>query len=107
MKSSLNKAFNELGIELAFDEHRAEFPNLIEENEQIYIDEIKQKTFIDVSEEGTEAAGATSVEMRLTSAIVDEETFYMDVNRPFFMTIKDEETNALLFIGIIKNPKQG
>lgn len=106
-ESSLNKAFNELGIELAFDEHRAEFPNLIEENEQIYIDEIKQKTFIDVSEEGTEAAGATSVEMRLTSAIVDEETFYMDVNRPFFMTIKDEETNALLFIGIIKNPKQG
>lgn len=106
-ESSLNKAFTELGIDLAFDKERAEFPNLIEENEQIYMDEIKQKTFIDVSEEGTEAAGATSVEMRLTSAIVDEETFYMEVNRPFFMTIKDEETNALLFIGIIKNPKQG
>ena len=104
-ETSLTDGLKELGIEQAFDKYKAQFPNLIEEDEQIYIHEIKQKTFIDVSEEGTEAAGATSVEVRLTSAIVDEDNFYMEVNRPFFFTIKEEETNAILFMGLIKNPK--
>lgn len=106
-ETSLNNGLKNLGIQLAFEKNRAEFPNLIEEDERIYIHEVKQKTYIDVKEEGTEAAGVTSVEVRLTSAIIDEETFYMEVNRPFFFLIKDEETNAILFMGYIKNPKQG
>src|SRR5690606_28620186 len=89
-ETSLNDAFQKMGMDLAFDVMQADFPNMIEEDEQIYIHEIKQKTYIDVTEEGTEAAGSTSMEMRLTSAII-EDTFYMEVNRPFFFTITDEE----------------
>ena len=105
-ETSLNEALQQLGMNKAFDEQLAQFPNMIEEDERIFIHEVKQKTYIEVTEEGTEAAGATSVEMRLTSAIIDEETFYMEINRPFFFTITDEETNVILFIGMIQNPTQ-
>ncbi|HLR69270.1 MAG TPA: serpin family protein, partial [Virgibacillus sp.] len=64
--------------------------------------QVKQKTFIDVNEEGTEASAATSVEMETTSASIDE-PFHMEVNRPFFITIVDEETEAILFMGSINN----
>jgi serpin B len=43
---------------------------------------VKQKTYIDVNEEGTEAAAVTSVEMVTESATMDE-PFHMEVNRPF------------------------
>src|SRR5690625_1383142 len=83
----LNNALKKLGMELACDETKADYPHMIEEEDPHFINEVKQKTFIDVNEEGTEAAGATSVEMRTTSAIIDEDYFYMDVNRPFLFII--------------------
>src|SRR5690625_3076015 len=101
----LNNALHQLGIEQAFDEQKAKFPNIIEEDDPLFIHEVKQKTFIEVNEEGTEAAAATSIEMRTTSATLDD-TFYMQVNRPFLFTITDEETNAILFIGTILSPEQ-
>lgn len=100
----LNEAFQQLGIQTAFDKDRADFPHIIVEEEPLWIHEIKQKTFIDVNEKGTEGAAATSVEMETTSAMLDD-TFYMEVNRPFLFTITDEETGAILFIGKISNPE--
>ena|SRR5690625_2120895 len=105
-ETKLNNAFKQLGIELAFDEENANFPHMIEKGEpRLWIEEIKQKTFIDVTEKGTEAAGATSVEMRTTSATI-EDNFYMDINRPFLFTITHEEMDINLFVGTISNPKQ-
>ena len=97
----LNEPLQNLGMVTAFDE-RANFTKMIQESE-IMIDIIKQKTFIDVNEQGTEAAAVTSVEMVLEMASADE-PFYMNVNRPFFITITDEETGTILFIGRIANP---
>src|SRR5699024_9905334 len=61
---------------------------------------IKHSTYIDVNEEGTEAAGSTSVEMETTSLPVDE-PFDLTFNHPFTMLITDEETGAVLFMGDI------
>ena len=97
----LNEPLQNLGMVTAFDE-RANFTKMIQESE-IMIDIIKQKTFIDVNEQGTEAAAVTSVEMVLEMASADE-PFYMNVNRPFFIAITDEETGTILFIGRIANP---
>ncbi len=69
------------------------------------ISKVKQKTFIDVNEEGTEAAAVTSVEMVTESGSVDE-SFNMEVNRPFFFTITDDETDTILFMGAISNPQE-
>jgi serpin B len=99
----LNDTLKQLGMESAFNRSEADFSNMIEEEAPLWIDQVKQKTFIEVNEEGTEAAAATSIEMETTSAPANE-PFYMEVNRPFFFTITDEETGSILFMGEISNP---
>ncbi|MEI3614055.1 serpin family protein [Pseudogracilibacillus sp. SO30301A] len=101
----LNESLQQLGMISAFDNKEADFSQMIEENAPLWIHKVKQKTFINVNEEGSEAAAATSVEMRTTSAIIGDD-FYMDVNRPFLFTISMEESNVNLFIGLISSPEQ-
>src|SRR5690625_4028808 len=98
----LNETLQHLGMKSAFDKD-ADFSQMIQEDNPVWISQVKQKTFIDVNEEGTEASAATSVEMETTSASIDE-PFHMEVNRPFFIAIVDEETEAILFMGSINNP---
>ena len=69
--------------------------------EDDFIGEVKQKTFIEVNEEGTEAAAATEMMMTLG---IDEE---MKANRPFVFAIRDNQTGAILFLGSITNPASG
>lgn len=102
-EATLNKSLEALGMETAFNKDKANFENMVKEDDPLWISEIKQKTFIDVNEEGTEAAGATSSEMETTSAPIDE-PFEMKVDRPFFFAITDDETEAILFMGTIYNP---
>ena len=101
----LNETLKKLGMITAF-EKEANFPKVIEENDPLRISLVKQKTFIDVNEEGTEAAAVTSIQMEKTSAPIDP-PFYMEVNRPFFFTISDDRTNTILFMGAIANPVVG
>jgi serpin B len=98
----LNDTLKELGMTTAFDTG-ANFSRMIEENEALAISKVKQKTFIEVNEEGTEAAAATSVEIVKKSASLDK-PFHMEINRPFFIVITDNETGTILFLGSISNP---
>lgn len=99
-EEKMNDVLKQLGMEQAFDKELADFPNMIEEDESLYISTIKHSTYIDVNEEGTEAAGSTSVEMETTSMPVDE-PFDLTFDHPFTMLITDEETGAVLFMGDI------
>lgn len=98
----LNEPLKRLGMTTAFDQG-ANFTKMIKEKDPLWISKVKQKTFIDVNEKGTEAAGATSAEMVTVSAPMDP-PFNMEVTRPFFIAITDDETNMILFIGSITNP---
>jgi serine protease inhibitor len=98
----LNDALKTLGMTTAFDEG-ANFTKMIKEKGPVWISEVKQKTFIDVNEKGTEAAAATSVGLK-TSSMPAGEPFHMEVNRPFFIAITDNVTGALLFMGAVSNP---
>ena len=98
----LKDTLQKLGMATAFD-RGANFEKMIKEDNPVWISEVKQKTYIDVNEKGTEAAAVTSVEMKTTSAPIDE-PFQMKVNRPFFITISDNETNTILFMGSIADP---
>lgn len=100
----LNESLEELGMPSAFYKDDADFSKMITTNKPVWISKVKQKTFIDVNEEGTEAAAVTSVEMVVESAT---EPFKLEVNRPFFITITDEKTDAILFMGSIFNPLEG
>lgn len=102
-ETSLNQALKELGMQEAFAPTSANFSKMITDDADIYISDVKQKTFIEVSEEGTEASAVTSVEMKVASLPVDG-PFNMEVNRPFMFTIVDNETKAILFIGIMQQP---
>ncbi|MHA6258880.1 serpin family protein [Sporosarcina sp. CAU 1771] len=98
----LNETLKTLGMPSAFD-REAVFTKMIDEDVPLWISKVKQKTFIDVNEKGTEAAAVTSVEVVTESAPANP-PFHMEVNRPFFLVITDEQTNAILFMGKISEP---
>ncbi|MGH7601572.1 MAG: serpin family protein, partial [bacterium] len=62
---------------------------------------VKHKTFVEVNEEGTEAAAVTSVEIGLESA---DGGFSMRVNRPFVFVIRENRSQSILFLGKILEP---
>ncbi|MUV36742.1 Serpin A12 [Lentibacillus sp. JNUCC-1] len=104
-ETSLVEPLQKLGMTAAFQPEKAEFPHMIEDHASLFISDVMHKTYINVNEEGTEAAGVTSVEITETSATVGQ-PFEMMVNKPFLITITDNDTGANLFIGAIKNPKE-
>lgn len=68
----------------------------------LVISKVIHKTFVEVNEEGTEAAAATAVIMLKSPA----PRFGMVVDRPFFCAIRDRETGMLLFMGFVLDPTE-
>jgi serine protease inhibitor len=90
-----------LGMKAAFNGAEADFTNI---NSEMYIDLIKQKCFIAVDENGTEAAAIT-VEADKTSDVMEEvKPIDFIVNRPFMFIIRDEKLGTTLFMGKVGNP---
>ncbi len=92
----LNDALKALGMEIAFREG-ADFSAMTPS--PLQIDLVQHKTFVEVNEEGTEAAAVTGAGM--TRGIPDE----MIVDRPFFLVIRDNQTGTILFMGSIVEPE--
>ncbi|OGS13394.1 MAG: hypothetical protein A2234_09465 [Elusimicrobia bacterium RIFOXYA2_FULL_58_8] len=69
---------------------------------KLYIQKAVHKAFVEVNEEGTEAAAATGVAMGLKSMPFDQAVFRAD--RPFIFFIEDTKTGLLLFMGRVENP---
>jgi serpin B len=68
----------------------------------LYVSYVRQKTFVEVNEEGTEAAAVTDIGIRATS--VPPPPVEMIVDRPFFCAIVDDATGLILFMGAIIDP---
>jgi serine protease inhibitor len=96
----LNQALKALGMGIAFSD-RADFSKI---GKNLAISEVKHKTFVEVNEEGTEAAATTSVGI-VTLSASSEQPFRMIVDRPFFCAIRDNQTGSLLFMGSIVEPR--
>jgi serine protease inhibitor len=104
-EATLNDALKALGMGIAFDQRRADFSGMIADGKpSANIDEVKHKTFVEVNEEGTEAAAVTSIGM-VRLAMAPQRNFSMIVDRPFFCAIRDNQTSALLFMGTIIEPE--
>lgn len=100
---SLQEALEALGMAVAFDPDRADFSRMTDGN--AFISEVRHKTFVDVNEQGTEAAAVTSVRIQKRSAVIDPEPpFQMTVDRPFVFVIREQQTGAILFMGAITDP---
>lgn len=99
---TLNQALTALGMGEAFS-NGANFSGM---GKNLKISEVKQKTFVEVNEEGTEAAAATSVGiMTLSARMPDQDPFRMIVDHPFFCAIRDNQTGSILFMGSIVDPQ--
>ena len=101
-EATLNDMLKKLGMTTAFAKG-ANFGKMIQEGDPLWISQVKQKTYLDVNEKGTEAAAATSVEM-VTESFNMEGPFRMEVNRPFVIAITENQSNTILFLGEINNP---
>lgn len=103
---SLKDTLQAMGMSLAFDDRKADFSRM-STGEGLYISAVVHKAFVDVNEEGTEAAAATGVVMMPTAAAPSREeppTFRAD--HPFLFVIRENQTGAILFMGRVRNPKE-
>jgi serine protease inhibitor len=97
----LNDPLKALGMRQAFD--NADFSAMA--NEPLFVSEVKQKSFVEVNEEGTEAAAVTGVHMTMLGVMHEpEKPFEMIVDRPFLFVIADDQTKSILFMGVIYDP---
>jgi len=102
----LKDTLQAMGMTLAFDDRKADFSRM-SRSEGLYISAVIHKAFVDVNEEGTEAAAATAIGMRAMAASPQREqppTFRAD--HPFLLLIRENQTGAILFVGRVMNPKE-
>lgn len=96
----LNDVLSDMGMGIAFDGW-ADFTG-INRDGGLFIDYVKHKSFIEVNEEGTEAAAVTIVAIeRLSSG---PSKTYFHVNRPFMFAITEKTSGAIMFMGTVKQP---
>jgi len=101
----LEQSLEELGMKTAFMPGRADFSSMLEApNKFLSISSVIHKAYIAVDEEGTEAAGATSVVMSLTAVprTMSPEIFKAD--HPFLYIIRADKTGDVLFMGRLADP---
>jgi serpin B len=99
----LQDTLGRMGMPDAFDAKKADFSGLSAEKPGLYISKVIHKAFVDVNEEGTEAAAATAVVMTLGDAAHKEIEFRAD--HPFIFMIRDMRTGSILFIGRVIDPR--
>ena len=97
---TLNDILSEMGMGIAFT-GAADFSK-INKGGGLSIDFVKHKTFIEVNEEGTEAAAVTVVAIKESMTILTP----FIVDRPFMYAITEKNTGAILFMGTVKNPQE-
>ena len=101
----LEQPLKAMGMKTAFDDRpgNADFSGI--SSRPLYISAVRQRTFVEVNEEGTEAAAVTG--MSVPPSGLEENPpppFEMIVDRPFLFLIADEQTGTILFMGIIFEP---
>jgi len=101
-EKKMNEVLKQLGMEQAFDEEEADFPKMIDSDERVHISEVNHMTYLNINEEGTEAAASTNIGID-TMSIPEEESFELIFDSPFVMLIVEEETGAIIFIGDIQD----
>lgn len=99
--ADLNDQLQALGMELAFRGGFADFTRMSPEGDRLYISKVKQKSYVDVHEEGTEAAAVTSVEIRVVCACGPQ---VIRIDRPFVFAIRERLSGTILFMGKIVRP---
>jgi serpin B len=99
---TLNGDLKALGMRDAFIPDGADFTRMSPRGLNLYIDKVKQKTYVDINEEGTEAAAVTAVGITTTAAIINPQ---FRADHPFIFVIRERLTGTIMFMGkIVRMP---
>ena len=99
----LNQPLQALGMKTAFDPVGADFSGIAP---GLFISHARQKAFVEVKEEGTEAAAVTGMTLSEGMApMPPPNPFEMIVDRPFLFLIEDKQTGTILFMGVMFDPE--
>jgi serpin B len=101
-KYFMNQTLMEMGMPIAFSNY-ADFSGMTG-NKELTIGLVIHQAFVEVNEEGTEAAAATGVSMIKTTSMPTPPIIF-NANRPFVFMINEEKTGNILFLGRVLNPK--
>ncbi|HSW46324.1 MAG TPA: serpin family protein [Phycisphaerae bacterium] len=99
-EARLNEPLRDLGMAAAF---RGGFEGMVTRG-SLFISAVVHKAFVDVNEEGTEAAAATGAIMMRTAVVPQPPTIFR-ADRPFLFVIRHVKTESILFIGRLTNPR--
>ena len=98
-KDTLNSDLKSMGMENAFCEGCADFTRMSPLGNDLFIDFVQQNTFVNVNEEGTEAAAVTTVGVGVTSLPPS-----IRFDRPFVFVIRERLSGTILFMGKVAVP---
>jgi len=98
----LNEVLSGMGMPLAFDSARADFSGM-DGGDELYISAVVHKAFVEVNEEGTEAAAATGVALAGRAMPVQRPPVFR-ADRPFVFLIRDTRSGSILFMGRVTDP---
>lgn len=98
---SLASVLKSMGMTDAFS-RGADFSGM-SGSRDLFISAVIHKAYVDVNEEGTEAAAATAVTVKLTSVLPDRRVVFR-ADHPFLFLIRDNKSGSILFIGRVMNP---
>lgn len=101
---NLSGPLKKLGMDRAFDS-RADFSGVHGSPGEIYIDKVLHQAFVEVNEEGSEAAAATAVILTKKSDDHEEKTINFTADHPFLFLIRDNRSGCILFMGRLSVPK--
>jgi len=101
-KFSLGQVLQSMGMTDAFSD-KADFSGMTG-NRDLFLSAVIHQAYVDVNEEGTEAAAATGAVMSVTS-IGPGQTPIFRADHPFLFLIRDKKTDSILFLGRVMNPK--
>jgi serpin B len=99
--AELKKPLGAMGMATALSP-AADFSGM--SSSKLFLSAIKHQSFVEVNEEGTEAAAATTGVMALASMRIQPQPFHMIADRPFLFVISDHATGSILFLGLIFDP---
>lgn len=102
-ETELKDVLASLGMGQVFDATQADFSAMTDS--AAAFNAVKHKAVIEVNEEGTEAAGATSFGIKITSVAPQNQAFEMNISRPFFFAIRDDITETVIFMGNVVDPQ--
>jgi len=97
----LEKALKDMGMVIPFSMDGADFSGIFPNKNDLYISKVIHKAFVEVNEEGTEAAAATAV-IIFDNCIASYTTFRAD--HPFIFLIQEKGSGSILFMGNVGNP---